>query len=126
VWDVWFHGQIVYSKIRLPCLLLIRCTTVSFSNSFNWKKVKKSRSLVETVKESRKNLNFPFDLQIHPTLHNSIYVLTLSNDWIYIYRGQNSNFLKRRIVSLLEEYFLLLNTFYTFFVTCTNFKIYKN
>ena len=47
----------------------------------------------------------------------------MSNDWIYTYKGPK--FSKCRIISLLEEYFLLLNTFYTFFVTCTNFKIYK-
>ena len=51
------------------------------------------------------------------------YLLKLSNDWFYIYKGPK--ILKCRIISLLEEYFLLLNTFYTLFVTCTNFKVYK-
>ena len=27
LWDVWFHSQIVCCKIRLPCLLLIRCNS---------------------------------------------------------------------------------------------------
>ena len=27
MWDVWFHSQIIYSKIQLPCLLLIRSKT---------------------------------------------------------------------------------------------------
>ena len=31
-------------------------------------------SKLETVKESRKNQNFHFDLQIHPTLLNSTYL----------------------------------------------------
>ena len=43
---------------------------------------------LETDKESRKNQNFHFDLQIPPTLLNGTYlVLTLPYDWIYIYKG---------------------------------------
>jgi hypothetical protein len=29
-WDVWFHGQIVCSNVRLPCLLLIYINHVDF------------------------------------------------------------------------------------------------
>ena len=69
---------------------------------------------IETVKKSRKNQNIHFDLQILPTRLNY---------WIYIYKGPN--ILKYRKIRLLEEYFLLLKTFYTFFVTYINFKIYR-
>ena len=72
------------------------------------------------MNELRKNQNFNFDLQIPPTLPNGTYLVTLPYEWIYIYKGPK--LLKCRIINLLEEYFLLLNTFHTFFVTCTNFK----
>ena len=43
--------------------------------------LKKTRVLLETVKESRKNWNFHFDLQLHPTVLNGTYLYVLPKDW---------------------------------------------
>ena len=62
--------------------------------------------LLEIVmNELRKNQNLHFDLQIHPTLLNSTYLHCQMTGFMYIYKGPK--FLKCRIISLLEEYFLL-------------------
>ena len=43
--------------------------------------IEKTRVLLETVKESRKNWNFHFDLQLHPTVLNGTYLYVLPKDW---------------------------------------------
>ena len=68
------------------------------------------------MNELQKNQNFHFDLQIHPTLLNSTYLHCQMTGFVYIrvQKFQNVEISKCRIISLLEEYFLLLNTFNTF------------
>ena len=72
------------------------------------------------MNELRKNQSFHFDFQMHPIFLNSTYLHCQMTGFISTYKGPKN--LKCRIISLLEEYFLLLNTFYTYVLTCTNFE----
>ena len=62
---------------------------------------------LETVKESRKNWNFHFDLQLHPTVLNGTYSYCQIIDFIPAFKGPN--LLMCRIICLLEQNFLLLH-----------------
>ena len=89
------------------------------SNSYKDSMIRKTEKL-NWVSHEKTEFFTVFDLQLHLTVLNGTYVFILSKDYFYTYKGPK--LVLCRMISLLEQYLLLLITFCPYFLNCTNFK----